>query len=168
MPHGRLSRPHPQMKSSSPGRNGAKVTAVHRHLGPYSALQQWAVPLHHLLPSPLSLPLSPSWQRKKPEGLQGMQLQKRCILWDTGKSSRETDSREGGAVCRLGRWPNAASSAAVAQQWREWGNDQTAGQRTAWASTAQRHRQGARGREPASTAIPRLSFHSENRILRKI
>lgn len=50
------------------------MTAVHHYLwwAPYSVLQQWAVILHRLLFPLLSLPLSPSWQRKKQEGLQGM------------------------------------------------------------------------------------------------
>lgn len=50
------------------------MTAVHHYLwwAPYSGLQQWAVILHRLLFPLLSLPLSPSWQRKKQEGLQGM------------------------------------------------------------------------------------------------
>lgn len=50
------------------------MTVVHHYLwwAPYSVLQQWAVILHRLLFPLLSLPLSPSWQRKKQEGLQGM------------------------------------------------------------------------------------------------
>lgn len=111
----------PQMESSSLG-DGATGTAVHRQLG--RALR-YSGGLTLSIACPPPPPLPPSWQRKHPEGLQGVQrttrreglqgLQKRCILWDTGKSSRATGSW-GRGCAGWGRWPNAASSAAAAQQ----------------------------------------------------
>lgn len=89
------------------------MTAVHHYLrwAPYSVLQQWAVILHRLLFPLLSLPLSPSWQRKKQEGLQGMATTEEIYFVRHRKRKRQAKRYQ----CGGGRWMCGAREACPQQ-----------------------------------------------------
>lgn len=99
------------------------------------------------------------------------QLQKKFILWDTRKRSRQTDTRAG----RGGRWACGARQPSpepfllqlLPSDGVNGGNDQTARQEdsTSHQRTAS---QAKGGKSPRFfTLTPRLSFHFENGILIK-
>lgn len=129
------------------------MTAVHHYLwwAPYSVLQQWAVILHRLLFPLLSLPLSPSWQRKKQEGLQGMATTEEIYLVRHWKRKRQAKRYQ----CGGGRWMCGAreqhvltiSSAVVAHDGVSGEMVRQHDRRTAQVTTRQLHRQkGGRGK----------------------
>lgn len=100
------------------------------------------------------------------------QPQKKFILWDTRKRSRQTDRRAGWG----GRWhvvlersmSFTISSAVVAQRWSErgkWSDSMMEGQHR--PTTGQLRRQKGGKSHSFFTLIPRLSFHLENGILKK-
>lgn len=98
------------------------------------------------------------------------QLQKKLILWDTRKSSRQTDTSgaaDGSGAQRSMSCP--ISSAVVAQWWSGWGKWQTARQRTAQANqwTASQAERRAGKATVFFTLTPRLSFHLENGVFKK-
>ena len=128
VPHGRLSRQHPRRRAAAL-RGGAEVPAVHRHLGP--SLCAPTVGCHSPSPAaPSSLCASfPFLTEKEARGSPRNATAEEMCFMRHREGQQGNGQQRGQGVCRLGRRPNTASSAAVAQQWSEWGNDQTAGRK---------------------------------------
>lgn len=99
------------------------------------------------------------------------QLQKKFILWDTRKRSRQTDTRAGWG----GRWVCGARQPSPApfllqllpSNGVNGGNDQTARQKDSTSQPADSFTGKGRGSPRSFTLTPRLSFHFENGILIK-